>query len=151
MTKDATCCQQIASLAVNLRALLRAGFQCGVVAPLPLLAQQWAAISCGPAGACRSSLLAHGAACDRVLVPLRLCQSNGHGDCKQRYSESLQHVSFLPSFAVKFYVGNSLSTDIRTHRATDQWIDQSEAHLNECPLNQIGLSKKSCRSAGTGR
>jgi hypothetical protein len=79
---------------VKLCALLRAGIYEGVVAPLPLLAQQWFAISCRTAGTCRSGLLAHGATRDRVLVPLRLGQSNGHANCKQRYSESFGHGFF---------------------------------------------------------
>jgi hypothetical protein len=77
------------------------------VAPLPLLAQQWAAISCRTTGACRSGLLAHSAARDRVLVPLRLSQSNRHANCKQRYSESLQHGFFLPTLGVeKLYMSH---------------------------------------------
>ena len=50
--------------------LLRADISEGVVAPLPLLAQQRAAISCGTAGACRSRLLAYGAAPDHVCPSL---------------------------------------------------------------------------------
>ena len=50
--------------------LLRADINKGVVAPLPLLAQQRAAISCGTAGACRSGLLAYGAAPDHVCPSL---------------------------------------------------------------------------------
>ena len=40
------------------------------MAPLPLLAQQRAAISCGTAGACRSGLLVYGAAPDHVCPSL---------------------------------------------------------------------------------
>jgi len=82
----------------RLRALLRTDFCDGIVAPLALLAQQWAAISCATAGACRSGLLAHGAARNHVLVhmPFRLGQSNRHANCEQRYSESFQHGFFLP-------------------------------------------------------
>ena len=67
----------------------------GIVAPLPLLAQHWAAINIDTADACRSGPLAHGAARNHVLVhmPLRLSQSSGHGKCKRRYGESLQHGS----------------------------------------------------------
>src|SRR6516225_1382969 len=50
--------------------LLRANINKGVVAPLSLLAQQRAAISCGTAGACRSGLLVYGAAPDHVCPSL---------------------------------------------------------------------------------
>ena len=89
--------------------LLRADFCDGIVAPLPLLAQQRAAISCGTAGTRCGDLLAHGAARDRTLVAFhskrksscRVRRSNRHGNCKHRHSESLQHCFFLP-YAVTF-------------------------------------------------
>ena len=60
------------------------------VAPLPLVTNQPLASHC-TARACGSGSLAHGARWDIMLV--RLGQSSGHGNRKQRYRESLQHFS----------------------------------------------------------
>jgi hypothetical protein len=79
-------------------ALLRAGIREweGGMTPLPLLAQQWLAISALTAGACRSGLNAKAATGNRMLVPHRLGQSHRHVNDKQRYRESPQHGLFLP-------------------------------------------------------
>jgi hypothetical protein len=80
----------------NLAALLRADM-CKGVAPLPLLADCSGGTGPGTAKASRSRLLALGAGRHHGLVPMgRVSQSNRHDNCKQRYSESLQHSFFLP-------------------------------------------------------
>jgi len=66
------------------------------VAPLPLLAKQRMALGRRTASACRSGLPTFGAS--RDLVHLRLGQSSGHGNRKQRYSESLRHGLLLPRY-----------------------------------------------------
>jgi hypothetical protein len=53
-------------------ALLRADFCERIVAPLPCLAQQWAATSSGPASACRTGRLTHGAARNHVRAALHV-------------------------------------------------------------------------------
>ena len=60
--------------------------------PLPLLAQHWLIGECDTTVTCCSRLLPHDAIRDRVLVPLRLSQSNRHGNGEQRYRESPQHI-----------------------------------------------------------
>jgi len=78
------------------RALLRADM-CKGVAPLPLVADCAGGTGSRTAEASRSRLLALGAARHHGLVRMgRVSQSNRHGHCKQRYSESLQHGFFLP-------------------------------------------------------
>ena len=75
---------------------------CKGVAPLPLLADCWGATGSRTAGASRSRLLALGTARDHALVRMgRVSQTNRHGNCKQRYSKSLQHSFFLPRLCVK--------------------------------------------------
>ena len=84
---------------------------CEDATPLPLLAHKRTATSFRPASACRSYLLALSAHRDRIFqrdrirlhvprcfrmlvhVPhmLRLRKFNRQRNCKQRYSESLQH------------------------------------------------------------
>ena len=71
---------------------------CEGVAPHSLLARHF----CRTAGACCLCLLIRLTVRQRgfrrgfLLVPLRLGQANGHGSCKQGYSENLQHGFFLP-------------------------------------------------------
>ena len=68
------------------------------VAPLSPVTDQRVVIGRGTAGACRMGWLAHCTAWDHMSarhIPMnhrRLGQSNGHGNRKQRYRESLQHV-----------------------------------------------------------
>jgi hypothetical protein len=70
---------------------------CKGVAPLPLFADWPSGTSSRTAEASRVRLLALGAGRHHGLVRMgRLSQSNRHGDCKQRYSKSLQHSFFLP-------------------------------------------------------
>jgi hypothetical protein len=80
-------------------ALLRADM-CKGVAPLPLFADWPSGTSSRTAETSRVRLLALGAGRHHGLVRMgRVSQSNRHGDCKQRYSKSLQHSFFLPWFA----------------------------------------------------
>ena len=80
----------------KLGALLRADM-CHGVAPLPLLADCSGSTGSRTAKASRSRLLALGAGRHHRLVRMgRVSQSNRHDNCKQRYSESLQHNFFLP-------------------------------------------------------
>jgi hypothetical protein len=62
----------VAGLIFQKRALLRADLCERIVAPLPCLAQQWAATSSGPAGACRTGRLTHGAARNHVRAALHV-------------------------------------------------------------------------------
>jgi hypothetical protein len=86
-----------------LRAGLLRADMCEGVAPLPRLANRRGGAGSGTAGTSRGGLLALGAGPQHVLVRMgRVSQSNGHGNCKRRYSKGLQH-RFLPpwSFAEK--------------------------------------------------
>jgi hypothetical protein len=82
---------RLAACAVLIVLLPRAGIE-EAVAPLPVLAHRFFPT----ASACRSDRRALTARCDLVLMPLRLSQSNGHGNCKQRYSANPQHGFLLP-------------------------------------------------------
>jgi hypothetical protein len=82
---------RLAACAVLIVLLPRAGIE-EAVAPLPVLAHRFFPT----ASACRSDRRALTARCDLLLMPLRLSQSNGHGNCKQRYSANPQHGFLLP-------------------------------------------------------
>jgi len=66
------------------------------MAPLPLLAQHWLTGKCDTTETRCSRLLVKGTQRGPLPMPLRLSQSNRHGNGEQRYRESPQHVLFLP-------------------------------------------------------
>jgi hypothetical protein len=85
---------------VHVNALLRADTHPRhrpAMAPLPLLAQHQLTTKSDTTGTCCSRLLANSAQRGPLPMPLRLSQSNRHGNGEQRYRESPQHGFFLPS------------------------------------------------------